>query len=242
MIYKHKGKNNMSDDNIIPEIQQNNIITKIQSTKFAKFMDAKRMVGNWNYLFEQFPEIEKIGSRNEYMEYVQSIFPESTIKRVFFHGGRAGIDKFLAPKDERFEPNKKVGTGTKDYGIYFTADRESAQYYSRSYKKDNRQIYPVVLNMKKPLRTDAFFALDIRKFFNKDILNPQSITEQDYKKLNASGYDSVMWQGESGEAVVFNPEQIHILGTVADMNNFKKWKQNKNMSNIVSMYNNQQKE
>ena len=45
--------------------------------KIRKFVEAKRMLDNWDYVFEQNPEIEKIGSRNEYIEYVKSIFPSS---------------------------------------------------------------------------------------------------------------------------------------------------------------------
>lgn len=71
--------------------------------KIKKFIEAKRILDNWDYLFKQNPEIENIGSRKEYMDYAKSIFPNSKSKQVLFHGGRKGIDKFMSPKDPNFK-------------------------------------------------------------------------------------------------------------------------------------------
>ena len=198
--------------------------------KVKKFFDAKRTVSNWDYVFQYNPEIEKIGSRQEYVEYVQSIFPESSVKSVFFHGGPAGIDKFLTPKDKGYKLG--AASGVKDYGIYFTKDRGLARNYAKNYKK--RNVYPVVLNMKRPLTTNIWFAGHIRKLFNKDLLVPESITTHDYELLSKAGYDSIIWQGENGEVIVFNPEQIHILGTQEDLDKFKQWKTNKIMTKVIT--------
>lgn len=220
----------MSENNIVPKSQVDTVFSKIRKTKIAKFLDAKRTIRNWNYLFKKFPEIEQIGSKKEYIEYIQSIFPESSVKTIFFHGGPAGIDKFLTPKDKDY----KLGpaSGVKEYGIYFTKDRDLAKNYAKNHKK--KAIYPVVLNMKKPLITNIWFAARIRKFFNKDLLFPESITTYDFERLSSAGYDSIIWQGETGEVIVFDPQQIHILGTQDDLNRFKQWKQNKTMNQVIA--------
>ncbi len=220
----------MATDNIVPKSQKDTIFSKIRETRLAKFLEAKRTVNNWNYLFERNPEIEKVGSRKEYMEYVRSIFPESSVKTVFFHGGPAGIDKFLTPKDNGYKLG--AASGVKDYGIYFTKDRGLARNYAKNYKK--KAIYPVVLNMKRPLITNIWFAGHIRKLFNKDLLIPESITSHDYERLCKAGYDSIIWQGESGEVIVFDPKQIHILGTQDDLDKFRQWKTNKTMTQVIA--------
>ena len=220
----------MSENDIVPKSQRDTIFSKIRKTKMAKFLDAKRTVRNWDYLFKKFPEIEQIGTKNEYIEYVQSIFPESSVKTVFFHGGPAGIDKFLTPSDENYK--RGPASGVKNYGIYFTKDRGIAKSYAKNHK--NKAIYPVVLNMKKPLITNIWFAAHIRKFFNKDLLVPESITTRDFERMCKAGYDSIIWQGEGGEVIVFDPQQIHILGTQEDLNKFKQWKQNKTMTKFIT--------
>jgi len=202
--------------------------------KVKKFINAKRILDNWNYVFEQNPAIEETGSRKEYMEYVQSIFPESKVKQVLFHGGRKGIDKFMTPKDPDFKKNKGIGTSTQDYGIYFTADKGMAKQYSMGHKKQDRQIYCVLVNAENPVFTNVWFALQIRKAINEDVFWPAKITDKDYKKLVDSGHDSIIWSGERGEVIVFNPEQIHILGTQEDLDKFKQWKNNKKINQIIT--------
>lgn len=202
--------------------------------KIRKFIEAKRVVNNWNYVFQHNPEIEKIGSRQEYIEYIKNVFPDSIFKKVCFHGGRKGIDKFMSPSDPNFRKNKGVNSATKDYGIYFSTDREIAKAYLKGHKRQDRQLYSVLVNIKNPIRNNGFFALHIRKKFNDNILNPQSITSKDYERLTQAGYDSIIWQGEAGEVIVFNPEQIHILGTQEDLDKFKQWKTNKMMTKVIA--------
>lgn len=197
--------------------------------KIRKFIEAKRMLDNWDYVFEQNPEIEKIGSRKEYVEYTKSIFPGSKAKQVLFHGGRKGIDKFMTPKDPNFKKRDKA-TLTGDYGIYFTANKRVAKQYARWHEKKDRQVYCVLVNAKNPMFTDIWFALQVRKAINEDVFDPEEITDKDYKKLIDAGYDSIIWGGERGEVVVFEPEQVYILGTQDDLDKFRLWKQNKNKS------------
>ena len=181
---------------------------------------------NIDFIFEQCPELLSTGSKEQYARYVKTIFPSSSTHSIFFHGGRKGIEKFIAPSDkDAFKKNKGVHSGTKDYGIYFTADKSLAKNYAKGHPKNNRRIYAVVLNMQNPFKTDAWFALNIRRALgDKSVFNPQSITQDDYDRFIApQNHDSVLWHGEKGEAVVFDPEQIHILGSGKDVRMFGKW-------------------
>jgi hypothetical protein len=56
------------------------------------------------------------------------------------------------------------------------------------------------------------------------LLNPQSITNEDFQKfISSKGFDSILWCGEKGEAIVFDPKQVHILGSDKDLKGFRQW-------------------
>lgn len=173
-------------------------------------------------ILSKYPELGQVGTPFQYSKYVDEIFPESQFKGVFYHGGKKGIDRFHAPKDKDFVLNKGVNSGTKDHGIYFTKDKGLADYYSKSYPKNDRATYKVKLNAQEPYETNDFIGLRAKQFFNKDYVNPQSITDRvRYGKLKNN--DSVLWGGEKGEAVVFDPDQIHILGNKDDLKGFSNY-------------------
>lgn len=171
-------------------------------------------------IYDDNPELSSIGSKEQYGEYLSTIFPNSETQNIYYHGGKKGIDKFMSPRDPNFVKNKGVHSGTKDYGIYFTADKSSAKRYSKGYKKSDRHVYSVLLNTENPYRTNKFFALTIRRLFGSKVLDPRSILEKDFN-TTLKGYDSVIWHGEKGEIVVFDPSQVHILGSKSDIEGFK---------------------
>ena len=177
-------------------------------------------------VLKNYPELGQVGTTFQYSKYVDDVFPDSKFNGIFYHGGKKGISKFHTPKDKDFILNKGVHSGTKDHGIYFTKDKLSAENYSRSYPKSNRNVYKVKLNSQNPYKTNDFIGVDIRSYFDKDYVNPRSITDRvRYGKLKNN--DSVLWNGEKGEAVVFDPEQIHILGNNSDLKKFSEYTGNK---------------
>ena len=58
--------------------------------------------------------------------------------------------------------------------------------------------------------------------------NPGSITQKWYDKLNLKQYNSIYHNGKStfsdGEIVMFNPEDIHIMGTPQESAMFREYK------------------
>lgn len=109
-----------------------------------------------------------------------------------------------------------------------------AKQYTREHKRKDRQIYCVLVNAENPVFTDVWFALLIRKAINEDVFWPARITDKDYKKLSDAGHDSIIWGGERGEVVVFDPKQIHILGTQEDLDKFRQWKTNKTITQTIA--------
>lgn len=203
---------------------------RINEGKYADYGQNKEGL---DFAYYSNPELATIGSKEQYSEYLKTIFPNSKTPNIYYHGGKRGIETFKAPKDYDFQKNKGVNSGTKDYGIYFTGDKSIAKYYSKGYSKSNRQIYPVLLNTQESYRTNKFLALNLRRLLGSTVLNPQSITEKDFN-TTLKGKDSVIWHGEKGEIIVFNPSQIHILGSKSDVEGFRNYVKNQGKVPTIS--------
>lgn len=203
---------------------------RINEGKYANYGQSKEGL---EFAYYSNPELATIGSKEQYNEYIRTIFPNSKTPNIYYHGGRKGIETFKTPKDFDFKKNKGVHSGTKDYGIYFTGDKSIAKTYSRGYNKSERQIYPVLLNTQEVYKTNKFFALNLRKLFGSKVLNPQSITERDFN-TTLKGKDSIIWHGEKGEIVVFSPSQIYILGSKTDVKGFRNYMKNQGRIPTIS--------
>lgn len=170
-----------------------------------------------------------IGTYDEYKNYLTSIFPESKYPLIVYHGGPKGIQKFRTPDSKLL--NKNINTGTKDYGIYFTDNKELAKYYARSHKKGTSQVYKVKLNLPSVIRYDnpAFSQSFVRT--DKLRFSPDAISKYWYDRLNLSKYNGII-QNKSGsvysrgQITMFDPEDIHILGSNKDILKFIEWKKN----------------
>ena len=207
-----------------------NYYRRINEGKYANYGQSKEGL---EFAYYSNPELATIGSKEQYNEYIRTIFPNSKTPNIYYHGGRKGIETFKTPKDFDFKKNKGVHSGTKDYGIYFTGDKSIAKTYSRGYNKSERQIYPVLLNTQEVYKTNKFFALNLRKLFGSKVLNPQSITERDFN-TTLKGKDSIIWHGEKGEIVVFSPSQIYILGSKTDVKGFRNYMKNQGRIPTIS--------
>lgn len=203
---------------------------RINEGKYAGYGQDKEGL---DFAYYSNPELATIGSKEQYSEYLKTIFPNSKTPNIYYHGGKRGIETFKAPKDYDFQKNKGVNSGTKDYGIYFTGDKSIAKTYSKGYNKSERQIYPVLLNTQEVYKTNKFFALNLRKLFGSKVLNPQSITERDFN-TTLKGKDSIIWHGEKGEIVVFSPSQIYILGSKTDVKGFRNYMKNQGRIPTIS--------
>lgn len=158
-------------------------------------------------LFEAHPELSDIGSTREYSAYLDSIFPESVVKDIVYHGTM----KDLVPKDGKF----------KGYVTYFT---DSIKYARTFGVPVNRQVVPAIINVKSPFNSKSELA-DVPEevHLTDKFTNPRIV------KSNSTGYDSVVGidagQKEGRTIAVFEPEQIHVLGSKKDLDGFRAWKE-----------------
>lgn len=187
-------------------------------------------------LFKQNPDLVKIGTKEQYSEYLNSIFPDSKVKDIFYHAsGAKNITQFLP--------------GKLDIGIHF-GTKNAAEY--RGTKRENVTIYPVVLDVKSILETkdlsiwtseyvfnelkrlglvnESDFGM-IEKLYNKEGKlnlrnNGQDATYdwlQEKSKADAIKYVNTFEDKGSESYIVFKPEQIHTLGNSQDVENFKEF-------------------
>ncbi len=147
-----------------------------------------------------------------YKEYLESIFPESKVKDVLWHGSKD------VKKIEVFN-NRYFNTDLNTYvnGVYFSFGVD----YADDYKKGRREgedlthsgTVAAVLNVRNPKE-----AIDGARM--------ALINDDELKQLKADGADALMYMNE--EIAVFDNQQIHILGTDNDIEEFKKWAENQN--------------
>ena len=87
-------------------------------------------------VFQENPELASIGTQQQYSAYLDTIFPDSKVKDIVYHGSSEKFENF---KDE------KLGTSTKakdtDRGHAFSNSKEVAKTYGNN-------IYSSILNTK----------------------------------------------------------------------------------------------
>lgn len=165
-----------------------------------------------DFVFEQSPELLSIGNKEEYSQYVKTIFPESTVRDIVYHGS----------KDPNIENFNTISNWTPKGSAKFLIKQETSKglYTSKSmdflvqeFKKYNRveKIYPLVINIKNP---------DVRT----GIVNSNDTEISIIEKLQST-YDSIISDegGIQNTVIVFESEQTYILGSKDDMKKFEEF-------------------
>jgi hypothetical protein len=147
-------------------------------------------------LFNSNPELSNIGTQEQYSQYLDSIFPDSKVKDIVYHRSPNKFDSF----DKKF---KGVTSKLKDAvdGFFFST-RDIGEDIKYSMNIDlGSNVYNAILNIKNPVETDTW-----------------SDTP------STDGFDGInRLYDDFTELVVFEPEQIHILGNKQDIEGFKQF-------------------
>lgn len=77
-----------------------------------------------DFVFEQSPELSKIGTPQQYSQYLDAIFPNSKVKDIVYHTTPNKFDKF----DKNFI-GKGIGNTTEGVGFYFSNRSNSYEEY-----------------------------------------------------------------------------------------------------------------
>ena len=163
-------------------------------------------------IFKLNPELEQIGTEREYQKYLETIFPESKVRDILYHGGVSGI--------KTFDPNAQSldNREGRSRGRFFTSILNLAKNYAEKAKmilKKDSHVYRVILDVRNPALVNSSDGLDEK-------LHPQN---------DSIIYDSFL-EIENEEVVVFEPSQIHILGSESDIEKFKEFISKNETQNI----------
>ena len=199
-------------------------------------------------LFEEFPELTKIGSKEDYIKHLETIHPETTQPGIFYRGSK---NPNLNVSEWTPNPN---GGNNLGQGFYFTPDPFKAEKYGKETK--------ALLNIKDPtytslrLNTNGFIVPD--GMMTKDlveegsgILSVQNPNRDLFTEMGsrAEGYmhkykgpldeqgfpvatrpytssPHYIEYSQIDEVAVPNNSQIHVLGSDADKELFKNYLNN----------------
>ena len=147
-------------------------------------------------LFESNPELSSIGTPEQYSQYLDTIFTDSKVKDIVYHGTNKDFSEFVSGKG--FWGNAFYVTTEKGYANSIAASR------ARQEPGTSKIIKPLLINANNiEFEEDAYA---INEF-------PENI-------------DTILTNIEGGAKIIYaisKPEQIHILGGKQDINNFKQY-------------------
>lgn len=165
-------------------------------------------------LFNSNPKLAEVGTEEQYSKYINSIFPDSKVKDIVFHGSKTKKPTDIFVETFIGKNHKILGVGK---GFYFTKDFN----YSKVFGETTFSI----INITNP--TD----------FNSNNYDTKEELEAATRELSSKG-DGVIDSREnfyypkgeeklklssSPDYIVFKPEQIHILGSEQDIEAFKEF-------------------
>jgi hypothetical protein len=203
----------------------------IEKIKGPEIKEASPIDHGVDFIYEQHPELERIGSKQEYQQYLESIYPESVLKQVVYH-----YSNYDHMKEDGFKFSSETGIVAGAGGIeaiYFTGSEEN--YWG----SNDLNKYAAILNVRHPL--DGREAVDVddpkikeydaiykegsdRDFGPLDKENPYQLQQNRAKAFTDRGYDAVLAPG-LGEIAIFDTENIHILGSRSDIEKFQDFTQ-----------------
>ena len=161
-------------------------------------------------VFLAHPELAAIGTPGQYSQYLSTIFPDSVVKMILHHRSPNKIDKF----------DKSRISQTNARKFYFSPFNTS-RYGSN--------LYYVILNIKNLAKPQDKEWLDAYISNHPEYVEGRnkwfSPSVEMYVNSDKYGFDGVFaYEGTNDdEYSVYEPEQIHILGSQEDIEGFKKF-------------------
>lgn len=179
------------------EKENNEQIEKVRENLLKKF-EGEQIKEGVSFIFEQNPELSKIGTPEQYSQYLDTIFPDSKIKDIVYHGSsdsssilNNGFDKEKLSRSPSFN---------------FIKDKNKANGIAMSQWEltGKEGVISVVLNVENIEKRD----------WNISATQNQN---------NGDGLIVYNTPEQSDYYVVFNSEQIHVLGSKQDIEKFNEF-------------------
>lgn len=157
-------------------------------------------------LFESNPELANIGTQEQYSQYLSTIFPNSKVRDIVYHS------RFTVSNIKNKDRWKNgFYSGTKDQADLMADMAESSN--------DLMTTSALLINMQNP-KVTTYTDRKVEDYKNTNDGFIIEATEKDALQL-INGRDGYNVDNFKKEYVVFEPEQIHILSSKADIQGFK---------------------
>jgi len=186
---------------VSPETWESAKSTQLSTQQQAPVTEVKEGVLG---LFKANPELATIGTPEQYSQYLDSVFPNSQVKDIVYHGTASPntIEK-LQPQNDR---------------IYFSDNLTAARY--ASWDQDNRvqfepgsqtklQVIPAIINLTNPVKLS-------------DVNFKETETNKEGDGIIGTNIEDPLG-GRENQIVVRNADQVYELGTKQDLEGFKKF-------------------
>ena len=207
--------------------------SNLPSRKVENQIEEKRVKEGVDFVFEENPELATIGTKEQYSSYLETIFPDSQIKDIVYHG----------TDSEKFEEFDKSRSGSGSRNTINTQDIFFIKY-SEATRTFGKNLVSALINLREPNTiplpefnrnwSDKELYESQRK--GDGIIGIEEKTPEQYYQEALAEYDNdpndrfarkpnapsdFIEEQLSTTYVVYNPEQIHILGSQKDIENFK---------------------
>ena len=166
-------------------------------------------------VFRDNKELSNIGTEQQYSDYLNSIFTDSKVNDILYHGTPEGFEDFDITK-----AGKRTKQSSK--GIYFTESKKTAEFYAEGdvdfsdfesieeYEAvKTSQVKAVLLNAINLKISDSIQGASAK---GNEVIR----TKERFSDVGLSQETDLAHQ-----YVVFNTEQIHVLGSNKDIQGFK---------------------
>ena len=174
-------------------------------------------------VFNDSSELSSIGTEQQYSSYLDTVFPDSKVEDIVYHGTDYLFDKF----QKKVNPSNNYKGNKYNGGWFFAGRKETSESYTGSKalakitnflsisKDKSPNVYSILLNVKNPVIED-------RK-------GERGIGFDEVNKAISDGKDAYIAKNVvdpnvlDDVYVVFNEENIHILGSKQDIQGFKEF-------------------
>ncbi len=125
-----------------------------------------------DFVFEQNPELAQVGSKEKYSEYLDTIFPESKVKDIVYHG--TSTIKKTGEKISELKNNEGLISRVSGLGKWFTFERETAELFARdATKRVNPNIPKRLIFENFKLKMESFLKeypnFDLKKVYDEEV-------------------------------------------------------------------------
>lgn len=111
-----------------------NTTNKVEITKNK--IEKPQTKDGIDFVFEQNPELLRIGTKEQYSEYLDTVFPESKVKDILYHGTKNNFDQF----SKEFL-GQNTGSPSALNGFFFASSIETSLSYIGKQKTEYAKEY-----------------------------------------------------------------------------------------------------